>query len=189
MRVIVFVKILFLLSSCSVFERKEPILLHPIFQTHYVCSEHFGGQFKELGDALGSDCIIQSFVNQENRKWLRSYKNKGHINSDWYGYNQPVYSPISGTVVRLHLNGKENTPGFIGSGLSSFIIIKNKKLFVILAHVKDIKVKKNDKVMEGQKIALVGNNGQSWHPHIHIGAWYDKEPIQIQFDQYKMKKF
>jgi len=37
---------------------------------------------------------------------------------------------------------------------------------------------------EGQVIAQVGNNGRSHHPHIHVGAYKDTEPLQIRFDQH-----
>ena len=51
-----------------------------------------------------------------------------------------------------------------------------------------MKVKVGDTVKAGDIVAKVGNNGTSFMPHIHIGAWKDKEPLQISFDLKKMGK-
>ena len=37
-------------------------------------------------------------------------------------------------------------------------------------------------VTAGQRVARVGNNGFSWYPRIHVGAWLDETPLQTQFD-------
>lgn len=46
----------------------------------------------------------------------------------------------------------------------------------------DIHVEVNDKVEAGQIIAKCGNNGTSWNPHIHVGAWKGNQPLQIIVD-------
>jgi murein DD-endopeptidase MepM/ murein hydrolase activator NlpD len=53
---------------------------------------------------------------------------------------------------------------------------------VLYGHVDGIEVKPGDAVVAGQRIAKVGNNGYSWYPHIHVGAWKDDTPLQIRFD-------
>ncbi|PIP89037.1 MAG: hypothetical protein COW01_15745 [Bdellovibrionales bacterium CG12_big_fil_rev_8_21_14_0_65_38_15] len=182
--------IIFLALSCSHLNPIDSAIIHPVFDSQYVCSEHYAGQLKELGDALGTDCIYQSFVEQDGRKWLRAYKNEGHKNQDWFGWQKNVLSPISGEVVRINLNEVVNKPGIMGKGMASFVMLKGDDgLFVLLAHLQNIKVSKGDKVEAGEVLGLVGNNGQSWHPHIHIGAWKDNKPLQIRFDQEAMAKF
>src|SRR5436190_6149560 len=37
----------------------EALLVHPLFAADFTCSEHFEGQLPYMGDALGSDCIVQ----------------------------------------------------------------------------------------------------------------------------------
>tara|TARA_R100000656_G_C3957715_1_gene129461 strand:+ start:3963 stop:4322 length:360 start_codon:yes stop_codon:yes gene_type:complete len=103
--------IIFLALSCSSLTPIDSVIIHPVFDSQFVCSEHYAGQLTELGDALGTDCIYQSFVQQEGRKWLRAYKNKGHSNQDWFGWGKEVFSPISGKVVKINLNEVVNKPG------------------------------------------------------------------------------
>lgn len=166
----------------------ESVLLHPVFNQYYSCAEHWDGQFKEMGDSLGTDCFIQKFVEVKGRSWLRSYKNEGHKNEDWFGWHQDVLAPIDGKVFKINENNVINKPGIMGKGMATWIAIKRDDgLMVILAHVDNIKVKVNDEVKTGQVIALVGNNGQSRHPHIHIGAWKEKIAFQIRFHQSKIK--
>ena len=42
-------------------------------------------------------------------------------------------------------------------------------------------------VEPGQPVALVGNNGESQMPHIHIGAWMDNQPLAVSFDSAAME--
>jgi murein DD-endopeptidase MepM/ murein hydrolase activator NlpD len=166
----------------------KAVLLHPVFDRYYACAEHSHGQFKSLGDALGTDCFIVNFVESDGRKWIRPYNLDGHKNEDWYGWKQNVLAPVDGKIVKTYLNDKVNLPGTSGSGLASFIeVLRNDGVHVLLAHVMEISVKVGDRVKAGQSIAKVGNNGQAWQPHIHIGAWKEKEPLQIRFDQMKIR--
>lgn len=164
-------------------------VLHPIFNEIYVCNEHYASQFAHVGDALGTDCYIQSFEKVNGRSWLRSYKSNGHKNSDWYSWNKPVLSPISGEIILINENKVINSPGIMGKGKATFVVIKRDDgLHAMLAHLQGLKVKTGDKVIAGEVIGLVGNNGQSWHPHIHLGIWRDDKPLQIRFDQTRMPR-
>lgn len=166
----------------------ESVLVHPIFDKYYFCAEHPANQLNEMGDALGADCIIHEFVKNNERSWLKSYKESGLNNEDWFGWNQNVLAPIDGTITKININSITNEPGITGKGMATFLIIKNEEgINILLAHLKDIKVKLGDKVKVGQIIAKVGNNGQSWHPHIHIGAFKGNTPLQLRFDQTKIK--
>lgn len=166
----------------------ESVLLYPIFDQYYVCAEHWDGQLQEMGDSLGTDCFVQKFSTVKGRSWLRSYKNDGHKNEDWFSWKQNVLAPIDGKVVKINENKVVNKPGAMGKGMATWIIIKREDgLMVILAHLDSCSVKVGDLVKAGQVIALVGNNGQSRHPHIHIGAWKEKAAFQIRFDQTKIK--
>ena len=55
-------------------------------------------------------------------------------------------------------------------------------LHVMAGHLREIRVKEGDRLQAGQPIGFVGNNGNSRHPHIHLGAWHGDEPLQIRFD-------
>ncbi len=71
----------------------------------------------------------------------------------------PIYSSGAGTVKKTHRSrrGYGNTVTIDhGYGYSTFY-----------AHIKEIKVKKGEKVNRGQIIATVGNTGKSTAPHLH----------------------
>jgi len=177
--------ILFILSSYG--EEHPSILLHPIFHPYYSCTEHWAKQLQELGDALGTDCHIQKLETIDGRSWLRSYRGDGHQNEDWYTWQQPVMSPISGVVSAVNINPVTNTPGIMGKGMASYLLIEGKnEIKVLVGHLDSISVKKGDVVTEGEIIGVVGNNGYSRHPHIHLGAFRQNTPLQIRFDQNRM---
>ena len=171
------------LTSASA-ETLEAPTVHPPLDQYYACAEHWEGQFKTLGDALGTDCFIERLVAEEGRSWLRAFSGNGSKNEDWFGWHAKVLAPISGVVERINVNPKTNSPGVMGEGPASFIVIKaNDGLQAILAHVDEIKVKVKDRVEAGQWIASIGNNGQARHPHIHIGLWKNDSPLQVRFNQ------
>ena len=60
----------------------------------------------------------------------------------------------------------------MGTGMASFVIMARADgLSVLVAHLDEPTVGVGASVTAGQTIGLVGNNGQSRHPHVHIGAW------------------
>lgn len=165
------------------------VLAHPIFGQIYGCTEHWQGNLRGLGDALGTDCVINELVSVNGRTWMRAYAKDGRKNSDWYGWNEEVLSPCTCEVVKTNVNPVINRPGVPGRPPASFLMLKRDDgVFFILAHVADFRVKAGDTVEIGQVIGRVGNNGYSRQPHIHIGAWRDNEPLQIRFDQAAMGK-
>jgi len=166
----------------------EAVLAHPPYKEAFVCSEHAFGQLPYLGDDLGQDCIIQRFVEVQGRLWARLHAGDGTRNEDWYGWNQEVLSPCSGTVMETRINTVTNSPGIPGKPPGTSITIRRDDgVCFLLAHLKDLKVKDKDRVSAGQVIGRVGNNGFARTPHIHIGAWKDKKALQIRWDQKKMK--
>ncbi len=167
----------------------EAVLAHPPVDAFFTCSEHFEGQFTHLGDALASDCIPQRLVEEDGRLWARAYSARGHRNEDWYGWHMDLLSPCSCEVVDLYVNAVQNEPGIMGEGRASSITLRDESgVHFVLAHVRDIVIKKGQHVDAGQPIAKFGNNGYSRSPHVHVGAWKGKQPLQIRWDQSKMKR-
>lgn len=180
---------LFIGSTVSPAVEISSVLAHPIFGEMYSCSEHWLGALHDLGDALGTDCFIEELVTVDGRTWMRAYQHDGRENADWYGWHKDVLSPCTCQVVKINVNPVVNRPGVMGQGRPSFVALKRDDgVFFLLAHVTDIRVTVGVRVERGQAIARVGNNGQSRQPHIHIGAWKGKEPLQIRFDQAAMAK-
>lgn len=175
-------------SAASAVTNEIPsVLAHPIFGQPFSCSEHWQGNVKELGDSLGTDCVIQQLVEDHGRTWMRSYKRDGSRNEDWYVWDQEVLSPCSCEVQKSGENPTLNRPGILGKPPASYVELKRDDgVIFVLAHVAKLAVKPGDKVESGQVIARVGNNGYSRHPHIHMGAYKGTEPMQIHFDQAAM---
>lgn len=119
---------------------------------------------------------------------MREYQNSGADNSDWYGYGAEVLAPCDCTVVTIRINPEENKPGYLGKPPASFITFERSDgTHVLLAHVKDIRIEEQEVVKSGAVVALVGNNGYSRQPHVHIGAWRGETALQIRFDQTSMR--
>lgn len=165
----------------------DQILLGPIYKERHFCSEHSATSW-DLGDSLGTDCMIVSGWGQG---FPRFYRTNGERNEDWYGWHADVLAPIDGKVVGVFVNGVENTPGTFGKGQASAIqIMTHKNQIVILVHVTNIRVAPGEAVKEGQVIAQVGNSGIADAPHTHVGA-YDLEtdlPLQIRWDLAKQAR-
>jgi hypothetical protein len=163
-------------------------LAHPIFASSYSCSEHAWGELPYLGDDLGQDCVQQAFVEEGGRAFMKSYRSEGLANEDWFGWNQPVLSPCDCKVIKISLNPVTNTPGVLGTPPASMIVLEaSDGTRVVLAHVQSLSVQEGQQVNAGQPIARVGNNGYSRMPHIHIGAWKDKQALQIRWDQRRIR--
>ncbi len=177
-----------LLASSVHAQAIESVLAHPPFDTNYACSEHAAGTLKGLGDELGQDCVVKKFVTSNGRLWLREYDGTGEQNADWYSWERPILSPCDGVVTKIVVNPVTNLPGILGTPPASFIVLKrDDNVYFVLAHVQAVSIKLNERVVAGQVLAKVGNNGYSRSPHIHIGAWRDQTAMQIRWDQRKMK--
>ena len=168
----------------------EQVMIHPLFKVHYSCSEHWEGQLPYPGDALGTDCIIYGGLPAGGRSgFVRAYKTDGMTNEDWYGWGETVLAPFDATVEKININPVVNKPGELGKPPASFVVFKHADgTMVLLAHVADVTVKEGDMVKAGQPFAKVGNNGYGRAPHIHVGAWRAKTPLQIRFDLRAMGK-
>jgi murein DD-endopeptidase MepM/ murein hydrolase activator NlpD len=161
----------------------EHIVIHPLFAADYVCSEHWEGQLKYPGDALGSDCFVMGGALTKETGFMRPFKSDGSTNEDWYGWRQPVLAPFVSSVAKINVNEVVNKPGQMGNGPATFVVFKRDDgTMVTVAHVADITVKVGDTVAAGQPFAKMSNNGFSRAPHVHVGAWREKTPLQIRFD-------
>lgn len=162
-------------------------IAHPLFSEPYTCSEHAAGALPYLGDDLGQDCVVQSFVESSGRAFMRSYATDGLKNEDWYGWNKAVLSPCDCTVVAVHINPVTNEPGQPGKPPASLIELQSPDgTLVTVAHIQAPMVQEGDEVKSGQPVARVGNNGFARIPHVHIGAWRGNDALQIRWDQKKI---
>ena len=160
----------------------EAVEIAPLFYQRFVCTEHVNGELSDLGDALGSDCLVVGGIGASNG-FLRLYKTDGATNEDWYGWHVEVHAPFDGVVSEVASNRVTNTPGKPGQPPPGYIKFKRADgVVLVYAHLDDIKVHSGDHVKVGQVVALDGNNGSAKNPHVHVGAYRDKTPLQIRWD-------
>ena len=166
------------------------VLIHPLFKADYMCAEHWEGQLAYAGDDLGSDCIVYGgLAGNAKSGFSRAFRSDGKTNEDWFGWMEPVLAPFDATVAKIHINPVVNEPGQLGKPPASFVLFKHDDgTMVLMAHVADIAIKVGEKVTAGQPFARVGNNGFGRSPHVHVGAWKEKTPLQIRFDLRAMGK-
>ena len=158
-------------------------LAHRVFNDYYHCGEHRQGELKYIGDDLGADCTIHVLEDIDGREIARAYRGDGSRNEDWYGWQKDVGSPCGCKVVKVNVNPETNQPGVLGEPPASFVVLeRDDGVHFLLAHLDAIEVKVGDRVVPGQKLGVVGNNGYGRNPHIHIGAWHDRTPLQVRFD-------
>lgn len=86
-------------------------------------------------------------------------------------HGTPIYAAADGVVIQ----GKDRPQGSV-DGFGSWIWIDSQHSVgrdLIYGHVHHpgILVKRGDKVKAGQKIGVVGNEGQSTGPHLHFEVW------------------
>lgn len=97
----------------------------------------------------------------------------GKSNTDWYCFDEPVFSPVDGKIVALQNHHVDNNPGEISpsSRVGNFVMIEAEgREFVMLAHLRkgSIGVKIGDEVAAGDAVGKCGNSGQSPGPHVHM---------------------
>ena len=74
----------------------------------------------------------------------------------------------SGTPIKSPMNGTIEAVNAGGAGGNELIIKHSNGYKTGYAHLTKVMVKKGDKVVQGQIIALSGNTGKSTGPHLHL---------------------
>lgn len=160
----------------------EELEIAPLFYQRFACTEHVNGELHDLGDALGSDCLVLGGVGSPSG-FLRFYKQDGAKNEEWYGWHAEVHAPFTGLVIKVVTNRKTNIPGAPGQNPPGYIEFKRADgVVVVYAHLANIRVHQGDHVTVGQVVGLCGNNGSAKMPHVHVGAYVRNKPLQIRWD-------
>ena len=129
-----------------------------------------------------------------------------------YSWEQPVVSPVEGTVIRasdgwpdrisLHLIRDTFAMVFSRPGLDpddirpfagNYVIIRASNFFVFLAHLKEgsLEVDEGDVVARGDKVGRIGNSGLSLEPHLHFELFdsaenlLEAETVPFVIDEYE----
>ena len=141
--------------------------------------EHPEEEMGWLGDAIGVDLMVVRFVDG----WARSYAGDGRCNEDWFGWMHDVLAPCDGAVRHTQSSEAANAPGTHTEGQAGGIVFeRDDGVSIAYGHVQSITVVEGQRVRAGDVVAKVGNDGNSWHPHLHVGAWSGSTPLQVSFD-------
>lgn len=89
-------------------------------------------------------------------------------------YGDPVYSPLTGTVVDTAGHFPDLTPGerMPDHPAGNHVWLRRDSLYVVLAHLQEgsVRVTPGDHVQVGERLAAVGNTGNTTEPHLHVHA-------------------
>lgn len=92
-------------------------------------------------------------------------------NASWHGFGQPVLAAADGTVVSVRDDLAEQPVGELGQGEGNAIVLDiGGGRYAVFAHLQQgsALVRPGQSVTRGQRIAAVGNNGNSLSPHLHV---------------------
>lgn len=164
------------------------------------------------------------FVKMDDDKKKYSKKHKiryflNHISADkYYCWDQPIYSPVDGTVMQTGTGCKDHAktniwktiriwynatykfrPEEINGRLDirpnagNYVMIKAKDGYIVfLAHLKhaSTRIKEGQPIKTGDLIANVGNSGNSTAPHLHINLFDQMEdPLRAKVLPFVFNKY
>ena len=120
--------------------------------------------------------------------------------ANWYGYNASVTAVAAGTVIWIKADATEHSaltliaPDIIeaADALGNAIILEiGDGRYATYAHLKpgSIRVKAGDRVELGQRIAELGNSGNSLGPHLHFHVSDSPKPLGGEGLPYALKSF
>jgi hypothetical protein len=93
-------------------------------------------------------------------------------NEDYPVYNDSVFAPMDGTVVKVLDDIADNEPwsGNYPYSTGNTVVIQKDNYYLLLGHLKknSTKVKTGDAVRAGDLIAFAGNSGYTERPHLHM---------------------
>lgn len=101
--------------------------------------------------------------------------------TDYEIYNDTIYSPGEGKIIKLVDGVHDNAPGTLNTKQvhGNHIVIQNKNYVIFMAHLKkgSYLVKQGQVVKRGQPLALLGNAGFTVEPHLHLNIIEDYDTL------------
>jgi murein DD-endopeptidase MepM/ murein hydrolase activator NlpD len=128
------------------------------------------------------------------------FTGKGTELASWYGYDVPVYAAAAGTVVMTR-DGAPDRPPFgappppvmaAADAPGNIVVIDiGQGRYVSYAHLKPgtLEVAPGDRVVEGQRLARIGNSGNTLGPHLHFQVADAAEPLSGEGLPFSLRSF
>lgn len=100
----------------------------------------------------------------------KTYSGDYRIPQNHYAFGQPVFAPADGIVLEIHDGETDHAVGVTCPTANSVFLDLGGGVICCMAHLRSgsILVQKGEQLKKGQKIAEVGNSGQSDLPHLHL---------------------
>jgi urea transporter/murein DD-endopeptidase MepM/ murein hydrolase activator NlpD len=110
----------------------------------------------------------------------QTYRNQGVQLKDYYAFQKPILSPISGWVTRVVSDLPDCAVGEVDhdSNWGNHVILYDDRGFYVeISHFaqNSIAVKQGDRINQGELLGRCGNSGYSPQPHIHIQVQFTPE--------------
>lgn len=135
---------------------------------------HWGGE-SAVNNAHHADRLQKYAIDfvrtDEAGAW---YSGDGKHNEDYFGFGRDVLSPVDGRIEQAVDGFRDNAPGNIEpyNVFGNHLIIRAGEghEYIVLAHLKlgSLAVAAGATVSLGQRVAALGNSGNSSAPHLHF---------------------
>ncbi len=111
-----------------------------------------------------------------NRIHPLTKQNSFHNGIDINGYEgQEIYCMLDGVVTESYYSNS------YGNVLVYEGYVDDFKIKIFMAHLEKALVSVGDKIVEGEKIAIVGNTGNSTGTHLHLSVYINDKEINPLF--------
>lgn len=129
---------------------------------------------------------------------------------DVHGWSQPVLAPHDGVVITAHDGERDrrrlvplvDLPAAfllrpilhrtrVEKMAGNHVVLSTRAGYIFLAHLQQgsIRVRPGDHVHAGQRIALVGNSGNSVAPHLHLQVMDAADPTAASVVPFHLQRF
>lgn len=195
-------------------QKEEIELVFPLKNGNYMISDGGNGRISYLmnyhykagvhgsNSTNASMCYAVDIVKLGSKQRCAKFIFRSQ-NEDYEIFEEPLYAPISGTVVSIENEIQDNKafPRKLSYNIGNHVTIRKDDYYVVLGHFRkgSIVVKIGDNVKEGQLLGKVGNSGFTPRPHLHMqvsrssdGNYWGAQGVPIVFKgkvPYKNRRF
>ncbi|MFN7927846.1 MAG: M23 family metallopeptidase [Blastocatellia bacterium] len=137
--------------------------------------------------------------------WIRfdqngaTYTGDPRYNTSYHAYGAEALAVADGIVTAVQDGIPENIPGptravpmTLETLPGNYVIVKlNNGAYAVYAHLQphSLRVRKGDRVLQGQALGLVGNSGNSSEPHLHFHLGDANSPLAAEGIPYTLDAF
>jgi murein DD-endopeptidase MepM/ murein hydrolase activator NlpD len=148
---------------------------HDFYAHHRRQTVFRNNEFRQNSVRYGYDLMIANATGE-------LYRGDRFVPENWFSYGSPVYAPAAGIIADAVDNVPDNSykdgevvypplpEGVDPLGMGNHVVIDHfDGEFSIMVHMKpgSVRVKRGDKVRQGEQIGAIGFSGDTFLPHLH----------------------